>query len=125
MISQIKEKFKTDPTGAMREFARGLMKGNRAELKLGYSPANAMLAVRDQLDLDNKQCYLLLAYAMAYNDSLRGAAGEHRLAAIEERPELSEVGLDVMQMADAYDAGTAAVDTDEITLAYPSGADDV
>lgn len=29
-----------------RELARGLMRGNRAELKLGYSPANAALAVQ-------------------------------------------------------------------------------
>jgi hypothetical protein len=51
-----------------RELIRGLMRGNRAELKLGYSPANAVLAAkRLHPDIDDKE---MRGYSQGFSDGL-------------------------------------------------------
>lgn len=59
-----------------RELIRGLMRGNRAELKLGYSPANAVLAAvnprgSDGAIRDDVQFGELELYAQGYSDGMR------------------------------------------------------
>jgi len=52
-----------------RELVRGFMRGNRAELKLGYSPANAVLAVlRIHPDADEDGC--LRGYSQGFSDGM-------------------------------------------------------
>lgn len=52
-----------------RELIAGLMRGNRAELKLGYSPANAELAVRDlRPDASEDE---LRGYSQGFSDGMR------------------------------------------------------
>lgn len=54
-----------------RELIRGLMRGNRRELKLGYSPANAEIAVmnrRPTADRDE-----LRGYSQGFSDGMQRA----------------------------------------------------
>lgn len=51
-----------------RELIAGLMRGNRAELKLGYSPANAELAVRDLRPDENVD--ELRGYSQGFQDGM-------------------------------------------------------
>ena len=54
-----------------RELVRGLMRGNRAELKLGYSGVNATLAACRHFDISVGEGELeLLAYAFGYGLAL-------------------------------------------------------
>lgn len=52
-----------------RELVAGLMRGNRAELKLGYSPANAELAVRGLRP--NASHEELRGYSQGFSDGMQ------------------------------------------------------
>jgi hypothetical protein len=49
-----------------REVVRGLMRGNRIELKVGYSAENAVLAVSELQDLSHDELTVLRAYAVGF-----------------------------------------------------------
>jgi hypothetical protein len=94
-----------------RELGRGLMRGDRAQLKLGYSGENAALAVREIHQLSEREAAVLDAYLEGF------AAGMRRA------PELSkDVGLRGA-CADAYDEGTSDGLGEPITRTYPADSD--
>lgn len=53
-----------------RDVLRGLMRGNHAELKLGYSWDNAVLAVERLRDLDEDETARITAYAKGFRDGM-------------------------------------------------------
>lgn len=89
-----------------REIVRGLMRGNRAELKLGYSPANAARAALDiRPGVEFEQ---LNAYAQGFSDGMRRT---DRMSSQQDTP-----GAET----DAYCAGYAHGLDENPMLTYPS-----
>lgn len=89
-----------------RELIAGLMRGNRAELKLGYSPANAALAVRDlRPDASEDE---LRGYSEGFSDGMR------RMESM-----VSETDPPTVEN-EAYRAGFADGLREDERLSYPS-----
>lgn len=91
-----------------REILRGLMRGNREELRLGYSPANAVMAVTRLLpnaDLDEDE---LRGYSQGFSD------GVQRLES------MASSGDTVSPETDAYCAGYLHGLAEPMYLTYPS-----
>lgn len=59
----------TDP----RELVRGLMRGSRAELHLGYTWDNAAKAAGERLNVSGDALRELMAYARGFADGMRRA----------------------------------------------------
>lgn len=94
-----------------RELIRGLMRGNREELKLGYSPANAASAARHALRSgggDIPADSQLTMYAQGYSD------GMHR------RVPMASQGDTPGAESDAYCVGFVHGLQEPIVMSYPS-----
>ena len=89
-----------------RELIRGLMRGERTSLKLGYSPANAVLAVqRLRPDADEDE---LRGYSQGYSDGLRRC---DTMASQDDTP---------CAETDAYCVGYVHGTLEPVELTYPS-----
>lgn len=91
-----------------QELMRGLMRGNREELKLGYSPHNAVHAVK-KLRPDEHEDELR-GYAEGFSDGMNPDMVPMWSATDKDMPEHR-----------AYDAGWQAGRLEDPELTYPSG----
>jgi hypothetical protein len=93
-----------------RELVRGLMRGNRAELKLGYSPANAVLAVKGlHPGVDDDE---MRGYSQGFSDGM-----------LRRQPMVTDADPDVPENV-AYRQGYAAGNEEPASLTYPSARTD-
>jgi hypothetical protein len=79
----------------LRELGRGLMRGDRADLKVGYTAANATIAARRLHELSESEAALLEAYLDGFSAGMR-----------REPVEPEDVGLHGV-CATAYKEGVA------------------
>lgn len=75
-----------DRVADARELGRGLMRGNRAELHLGYDWKNALLAVRERYELEDDEAMLVGMYLRGFAVGIGGVAE----AAAEAQQALAE-----------------------------------
>jgi hypothetical protein len=95
-----------------RELGRGLMRGDRVSLKLGYTAENAAQAVRKLHQLSESEAAVLEAYLDGFSAGMR------------RKPDAGQdVGLRGGRAA-AYDEGTADGLREPITHTYPADPDD-
>jgi hypothetical protein len=95
-----------------REFGRGLMRGDRVSLKLGYTAENATQGVRELHQLSESEAAVLEAYLDGFSAGMR------------RKPEVGQnVGLRG-GCAAAYDEGTADGLREPISRTYPADPDD-
>lgn len=95
---------------APRELLRGLMRGNRTELKLGYSAANAVAAVkRIHSDIGDAE---MRGYSQGFSDGMRR---DIQPMVVDEDPANAE--------NTAYREGYADGLREPIDLTYPSWAE--
>lgn len=95
-----------------RELIRGLMRGNRPEMRLGYSPANAVAAVmrmRPGAALERREDELR-GYSQGFSDGMRGC----EMMVVPDDPANVE--------NEAYRAGYAEGTLEPRALTYPSRA---
>lgn len=92
----------------LRELGRGLMRGDRVDLKLGYTAANATIAARRLHQLSESEAALLEAYLDGFSAGMR------------RTPDAAEdVGLRGACAA-AYDEGVADGLTEPMARTYPA-----
>jgi hypothetical protein len=92
----------------LRELGRGLMRGDRVELKLGYTAANATIAARDLHRLSESEVALLEAYLDGFSAGMR-----------REPDEPADVGL-CGACAAAYEEGVIDGLREPTTRTYPA-----
>jgi hypothetical protein len=90
-----------------REVGRGLMRGDRAEFKVGYTAANATIALRRLHQLSEAQAALLEAYLDGFSAGMR-----------RKSESATDVGLRG-ESAEAYEQGVADGLAEPITRIYP------
>ena len=56
-----------------RELTAGLMRGNRADMQLGYGPYSAAMAAANRHDLDDPHVRELFDWALGYHDGMHDA----------------------------------------------------
>lgn len=107
-----------------QELGRGLMRGNRAELKLGYNAGAALSTVREAFEreglaLTREQEVTLGAYLIGFSDGMR----DRRTPVPDVRAEVRRLlgVLDSTVVADAYRDGFNAGQDTDITKVYPAG----
>jgi hypothetical protein len=90
LIDELRERNET-VLDAAKELGRGLMRGNKAEFKLGYSWDNAALAAVDMFDLPKIDAFELRFYLLGFARGMHGADPgaeqdlETRIRAVSER----------------------------------------
>lgn len=91
-----------------RDLGRALMRGDRAELKLGYTAANATLAARRLHQLSESQSALLEAYLDGFSAGM-----------CHQPKSAKDVGLRG-ERAGAYEKGVADGVAEPIMRTYPA-----
>lgn len=92
----------------LRELGRGLMRGDRIDLKLGYTAANATIAARRLHQLSESEAALLEAYLDGFSAGMR-----------REPDEPEDVGLHGA-CATAYEEGVADGLAEPTQHTYPA-----
>jgi hypothetical protein len=79
------------------QFVRALMRGSRRDFQAGYSPANAVLAVRDRTGLDEDELRDLTAYATGFADGMARAGASAQWETDKERMSYDQGVTDGLQ----------------------------
>lgn len=116
LIEEMRERNATVQDAA-RELGRGLMRGNRGELKLGYSWENAEHAAAKMFELPKWDALELKVYLLGFATGITRselALGEEQLAQLDEKS---------MRFREAFDAGVEAGGREDIRTVYPAGVE--